>query len=384
VSRPKKNKYPDYMTAGERGRGGFRVRNPITGKRKRFATEEEARRAAALLAEWVKQERQLQALDSGRPTIARLVKWWISDRLPFQPWDKGTRENMLAKMRRIERMLGERVVERTDCLFLEDWLASFCKSGDQFNKWRYALVLLWTFAVSRKLAATNEAEKIIARSTSKKLEFNRKVRQPFDVEGFRAVHAAAPAWLALAMELSLLTLQARGEVCSMRHADFRDGYLFVIRDKVSAESDMAFIKIKLTDELEELRRRALTLDNSASPFVVHRKPARRRRQWIEGKPHWTYVNPGYLSHAFEDVRDATARYDELRPRQRPSFHEIRGLGSRLMRDRGVPESAIQALMTHAHKRTTQIYLDGGLEALSDADFVPVATALKLSEILGGR
>ena len=28
----------------------------------------------------------------------------------------------------------------------------------------------------------------------------------------------------------------------MRHADYRGGYLFVIRDKVSGDSDMAFIK----------------------------------------------------------------------------------------------------------------------------------------------
>jgi hypothetical protein len=36
--------------------------------------------------------------------------------------------------------------------------------------------------------------------------------------------------------------------------------------------------------------------------------------------------------------------------QRPTFHEIRGLGPRLCRVRGISERAIQALMTHAKRR----------------------------------
>jgi hypothetical protein len=60
--------------------------------------------------------------------------------------------------------------------------------------------------------------------------------------------------------------------------DYRDGYLFVIRDKVSGDSDMAFIKIRITPELEEIRRRALKPDDTASPFLIHRKPNRERRE----------------------------------------------------------------------------------------------------------
>ena len=45
VGRPKKNDYPEYMTADKR-RGGFIVRNPLTNKQKHFADEVEARSAA--------------------------------------------------------------------------------------------------------------------------------------------------------------------------------------------------------------------------------------------------------------------------------------------------------------------------------------------------
>lgn len=384
MARPKRHPYPDYMTV-DGDRGGFIVRNPITGKRKRFRPDQEelARQTATRLAEWVRHERQMRELTTGRPTIAGLVEKWKADRLQFMPWDTRTRREMLWKLDRIARELGDRVIERTDCLFLDDWLSKFCRSTDSFNKWRYVLVLLWRFAVSRKLAKENEAEKIEARSSSKKLAINHKVRQPLDVDGFRAIHAKAEPWLQIAMEQSLVTLQARAEICNMRHDDYRDGFLYVIRDKVSGDSDMAFIKIRLTDELEDIRRRSLRLYGIASPYVVHRPPERRRREWTAGKPHWTYVNPEYLSKAFAKARDATGLYDDLRPLERPTFHEIRGLGARLYRDAGVPEDAIRALMTHSHKRTTRIYLEGGKEALTDDDFQPVTATLRLSDVLGG-
>ena len=95
--------------------------------------------------------------------------------------------------------------------------------------------------------------------------------------------------------------------------------------------------IRITPELEEIRRRALKLDDTASPFLIHRKPNRERREWMEGKPHWTYVNPQYLSKAFEIARDAAldknghTRYAQLTAAQRPTFHEIRGSGARLYR-----------------------------------------------------
>jgi integrase len=385
MGRPKQHPFPKFMTV-DGDRGGFIVRNPITSKKKRFSDEARARKAAELLGQWVEHERQLLELDAGRPTIAVLVKSWIADRLPFMPWDKGTKRNMLAKLHRIERELGQRVVARTDRMFLDEWVSSFCKTGDQFNKWRYALTLLWRFAVSKKLAVECEPEKIEARSTSKKVDANKKVRRQLNVAGFREIHAIAPAWLKLAMEQSLITLQAREEICRMKVADdYRDGYLFVIRDKVSGDSDMAFIKIKLTDDLEELRRRSLTLDDTVSPYLIHRAPARRRRRWIEGKPHWTYVNPDYLSKAFARARDSLDAFKKMLPaRTRPTFHEIRGLGARILRARGVPEASIQALMTHAHKRTTEIYLERGAEALTDADYHAVTAPLTIREVFEGE
>lgn len=378
VGRPRTyDDHVDYMTF-DRHCGKYVVRNPISKKKRKFDDKDKAIEAARLLKEWVETERQAQALDAGKPTISGLVDAWKRDKLQFQPWDKGTRKNNLTKMERIKRELGHRQVARTDVMFLDEWLCTFCRKADTYNKWRYVFLLLWRYAVAKNMATANEGEKLEFRSTSSKVEMNRKERSALTLDQFWAIHAKAAPWLQIAMEQSLVTLQARQEICNMRHTDYRDGFLYVIRDKTSGDSDMAFIKIELTPQLKEIRERSK--DDYVSPYLVHRAPDMRHRKELDSKPHWTYILPDYLTKAFAAARDATGLFEHMKPRERPTFHEIRGLGSRLYRDMGVPEADIQALMTHAHKRTTQIYLEHGAKALTDDDYHPVRASMVLSAI----
>jgi hypothetical protein len=57
------------------------------------------------------------------------------------------------------------------------------------------------------------------------------------------------------------------------------------------------------------------------------------------------------------------------------------LGARLFEDRGIQGDAITALMSHADKKTTEIYLKGGAKALRDSDYVAVEAPLTLAEML---
>jgi integrase len=365
------------------GHGGYYVRSPFKKVPSRYKDREAAIEAAMLLAELVERERQARLLDAGKPTIAGLVDRFIADRIQFMPWKKGTLTNNVAKLKLIRKELGYRLVERTDAIFLNDWLAARCEKADTFMKWRYILVLLWKFALFHEWVTVNSAENVPERSTSLVIDANAKDRQPLDVAGYKSIYAVAAPWLQLAMDLSLLTLQGRSEVINLRHADFRDGYAFVIREKVNAKSDAAFIRIKITPELEKLKSRSLLLDNTVSPFLVHRAPDSRKRRDLESKKgkHWTWVIPNYLTNAFADARDQSGYYAHLADNEQPSFHEIRGLGSRLYEAYGIAEEAITKLMSHADSKTTEIYLKGGAKALRDTDYVPVEAPLTLSEML---
>jgi enterobacteria phage integrase len=379
MGRPRESDYPPHMTR-EIERGTFRVRNPVTGHKKRFTDEAEARAAAEALAEWLKVERQREIIGGARPTFALLVKRYKAEQIPLKPWSVGTRRNYEYKLNKIAKLIGDRFIDSTDCAWLTEWL-SFCTTADIFNKWRTTFELLYQFGVSVKLATTNEASKVLPRSMSKKIKSNRKRRRPLDIAGFKAIREKAEPWLQLAMDLSLLTLQSRSEVCNMQHDHFRDGFLYVIREKVANQSEMGFIRIPEGGELAALRQRARVLDHTISPYLVHRAPVKRKRRDLKNLPHWTYVRPHYLSQCFLEARDATGLWSHLDALERPSFHEIRGLASRLSRARGVSKGDIQALMTHSNPKTTAIYLEGGAQALRDEDFIPVKLTLSLSEVL---
>jgi hypothetical protein len=71
------------------------------------------------------------------------------------------------------------------------------------------------------------------------------------------------------------------------------------------------------------------------------------------------VHPEYLSKAFAEAREASGLYGDMEPAKRPTFHEIRGSGGADLPGRGNPRCGDTGPLTHAHRRTTQIYLDKG-------------------------
>jgi hypothetical protein len=177
----------------------------------------------------VENRRRRALLESGLPTLALVIDRWEVERLPLMPWDTSTRQTAQMRLKRIKKERGEELVDSIDCVSIEKWIGAIAKRADPFNKWRQIWVWLYKFAVTQKLAKTNEAEKVERRSISRKIASNRKTRQQLDVEGFNDVYANSEPWLQIAMEGSLLTLQSRKEVCNFKHTDFRDGFLFVIR-----------------------------------------------------------------------------------------------------------------------------------------------------------
>ena len=385
MARPRKEgtgDYPRNMYRDERG--GFRVVNPLSSKSLRIADETTARAVAQQFNELrFLQEKQVVER-FGRATVTEVVQMYLTEVAPHKAWKRGTRANHLYKLNRFKAKFSDELFALVDCVMIDEWMQTLHLGASIWNKYRYTLSLLWELAISKNLIKENEPLKILEKTTSKKLAANRTKRRPLDLAGYDAIYKEAPAYLRLAMDLSLLTLQSRNEVINMQHSDFIDGFLRVIRDKTSYVSDMAFIKIRVTEELKYFRQRARMLNNAASPYLVHRKPFRKvERAPKEGEitpPHWTWVTPNFLSKAFKKARDATGLWAELPPKERPGFHMIRKLGAKLAKARGVPTEAIQALMTHSDPKTTAIYTERGEAALTDADYVSVAPLFTLKEL----
>lgn len=379
--RPRKHALPDNLTYDQPS-GRFRYRNPETGARTWFGRDrnvaiERARQANEAMRAIRAQRDTAAGLP---PTVARVIDLYAVNVIPRKPWDDGTRKNHQFALQLYRREFGGRLFGTVDRVFLADWLERRCTTADAYNKHRARLIDLWRYAIARRWVDFNEAEATMARSGSRKLAANRKVRQRLTTAAYWAIHdhPDTPPWLRIAMEASLVTLQARAEVCGFKRSDTRDGWLYVIRDKVAGDSDMAFIRIQLTPQIEDIWRRAWA-DDIPSPYLVHYRPASMRPQHQANKPHWTAITPGYLTRAFKAARDATGLFEHLEPRQRPTFHEIRSLGARAYRAMGYPEAYISALMTHTDTKTTEIYLRNP-EALRPEHYRQVAAELTLAAV----
>jgi integrase len=149
-------------------------------------------------------------------------------------------------------------------------------------------------------------------------------------------------------ELALHTLQRREDIIQMQFEDIQNGHLHVRQHKTDV-----CLRLHIDPPLDAVIKRCR--DSIASPFLVHRRPQRIRREYAKNKGHWTAITPDMVSRAFQAARDRSSVYEHLAPAERPTYHEIRSLGADLYRKAGVDP---QLLLGHSSQRMTQKYLNG--------------------------
>ena len=366
--------------------GRFRFRDPVTKKRFWLGRNKDAAiKKATKLNIGIDLILEKKQLEEGAPhTVRNIINLYLACEIDNKPWAKDTRYRFECRLKIIKEKFGDKSIVALDRLVIADFLSKRDLKADNWNQWRGVFVELYRFAISKKIVSFNEGEAVLTRSTSKKLAANQKTRLPLTLDQYKATLKKAQPCLSIAMRMSLVTLQARKELVNMQYPNIRDGYIYLIRDKVAGDSDMAFIRIELTPQIEALIEES-KLDirghvSTLCPYVIHRKSLRQKPGKAKTKPHDMYVTADYLSKDFHaTLVKACPELKDLGP-QCPSFHEIRGLGSRLYEDLGYEkEGYIRPLMAHSDKKTTEIYLSGG--QLRDEHFFKVHADLQLKDIL---
>ncbi|MDH4458507.1 MAG: tyrosine-type recombinase/integrase [Nevskia sp.] len=218
------------------------------------------------------------------------------------------------------------------------------------NRQQYRLLMIWIFACARQEGWVDGNPVEAMRKTTAPRQ-----RERLTIDQFEAIRASAELWLQKAMDLSLITLLRREDVCNLRFSDVHDDALWVVPGKTE-DSTGARLKIRIGAELQALLDRCR--DDVVSPYLIHRLPerARPREQRAESRVHHTQVLPEQLSRAFADARDASGLFEGVE--HPPTFHEIRSLGGKRYQDRGWTLAQVQALMAHASPDMTQQYLAG--------------------------
>ncbi len=117
------------------------------------------------------------------------------------------------------------------------------------------------------------------------------------------------------------------------------------------------LEIEMGPDLRQLVVECLA-EPTLSPFLICYRPARRWRDQMDAKLHWSAVTEDYLTKQFRTARDKCKAYDHIPAVARPTFHELRALGAWMYQKQGIDQSYIQALMGHATEEMTEYYQDG--------------------------
>lgn len=194
-----------------------------------------------------------------------------------------------------------------------------------------------------------------------------KKRKRLKLEDFQAIHAEAPPYLKIAMELALQTTHAVLEVsrikyshCEMlRSPEVIDGvtvygYLRIHRQKVQ-KKESSRVEIPITQALKDIIDSSRE-DKILSPYLVHRLSASR----VTPKEcdHPTQLTSEYISKAFSKLRDDLGVCKAMPKAERPTFHEIRALSIHLFTEAGYDP---QARAAHADAKSTKVYQENHVE-----------------------
>lgn len=354
--RPRKDKLPENLY--KERRGGvihYRYKNPITGTKTRFGTDRvEAIKAARQANERLLGETDLvsRALGTARVTMNRAIAAFKDEYLPDRDLAAKTLLEYGRMLDAIERGMGRYLVGHVSveqCAVFLDALPTVSS-----NRHRNVLVQVFKFCMAKGWIDWNPAE-----ATLVKREV--VLRQRLNLEQYAAIYAKASRPIRDAMDLSLVTLQARLEVSRMGRHDLTRGpqgerRLRVTRQKTAKHTPTAFLSIEVTSELAAIIDRCTTLE---CPYFVHSEP-RRRPPGKDGKRRAPVqaLSPEAISRGFQDARDATGLYEGVPPAERPTFHEVRSLGVDRYRKAGWDEADIQALLGHTSGAMTRHYMEG--------------------------
>lgn len=306
-----------------------------------------------------------RVLSESEANISEVVKRFREEFVPDRTTAESTRKLEEYRLNKIENDLGSTLVSSVTTKHIADYLDNNFK-GDGYTKHRGTLSQLFKFAITKGLAETNPVESTFAKKTEKK-------RQRMTLEQYKVLHAAAPDWMKIAMEIGLLTLQGRNEVVNMKFGDLQGDYLYVIRKKTQ-KNDWAYLRIKVSDDIKAIFERA---EHSPvnSPYLVHHEPSRRAK--AKGRSHWSQFTPNRFNELFRELRDSLPIFTNIPKDERPTFHEIRALGSYLYKKAGYKRPDVKVLMAHSDEKMTELYQSGHEiewnEAIAE---LPMKTALE--------
>ncbi len=340
----------------------YRYINPRTGEPTPFGRvpRDRANNAARILNNRLAIGGDLvgKVLGTAGLSWAEVLDKFEADFPKWSAWGKRTAQEHRTRIKKYRADIGDKIFETYTLKELSDYIDNEF-TGDGRIKNRGLLIDIYRYAVSKGYCAENLAEKTLRPIAGK------RKRERMTPELFKAVraHKECPTWLACAMDLSLKSLQGGMEIALAEIADVGREYVSFIRNKTKDRTERAYIKVRIDDELQAIIDRCKALPVYGTRLI--RMTKKRKKKNAGGS--WSAVTRKRINNEFCRIRDLTGMVANLPKKRRPTFHEIRSLGSRTLRKQlraagfADPQAkqAVNGLLAHTTMKTTNVYLQGG-------------------------
>ena len=348
-------------------RGTYRYRRPTDGKFFPFGPDRVKAIDAAkqLNLEFMRGADLVGAVMSNpSDSFEGFLDKYEAEVLPPRELAKGTLSLYAVHFRRFRKWFEGKTVDQITIRMIATELDGL--TPRTANQCRALLTDIFNHAAAKGLCPDNPAASTINR-------IEKKQRKRHTIDGLKAIREKSPAWLQNAIDLALITAQRRTDILDMRFDGVREGFLYVVQKKTAKATDAAWIRFRVTPELQAVISRCR--DDVVSPYLVHRKPDRLKQKQAQTKDHWTKIEERYLTRAFKEAREAANCYAGWKEEEMPGFHEVRALSLHLYKKAGKDG---QKIAGHASEKMTKNYQKDHAEIVW-SEAIP---DLNISEITG--
>lgn len=347
MGRARKPEYANFPKnlSFDKSNGTYRYIHPHTKKPHHMGkNKQEAMDAAHILNSKLMRGQSLVAkvLGTGIPLIQWIDKEFEKRHYKRRkkPLSPKTIRGYEGHLKRIKKGLGHFPIDSINQKYIAKFLdEEYGEALTNSNRGRSLLIVIFRYIVADGLINQNPALNTLPNQVAKE-------RGRLTQKGFDAIynHKEAQPWFKNAMDLALITLRREEDICLMKFTYcYPEGY------KILDNKTKVTVLLEMGNRFKEIVRRCR--DELLSPYLVHR----RFKRPAKGKTydHSTQVTGEFLSKTFKQLRDKTGLWDHLKPRQRPTFHEIKSLGYKVYDDMKLEPPA-----AHLTETMKKLYREG--------------------------
>lgn len=298
----------------------------------------------------LKKQHELAQQNNLVPPMSYVIEQY-QKRLAQKKYAQSTRENHRYMLNEYLSKWADRRANELTVLDVAALLNT--KPAHSYIKHRIMLIDLCAFMTHQGWATENVAAKTMDAIVPSKL------RQRHTLDALMFIRGISPDYLQRAIDLALHSVQRRADLVNLKRTaiNLPNNTMTVLQEKSRNYANPVYIEVDMHPELQQAVLACVSSPLAFQcPYLLHYRPYAITKQTKE-KPHHLAMTGDFLSKEFAKYRDLSNVYEDLEIGQRPSFHDIRALGIKLITDK-YSQAYAMALAGHADERMWKHYLDG--------------------------